>query len=707
MVEVREGSQRYLLTWDQWEARIRAGRIPPTARVRVPAITGDAFVEATALESYASLRDDGNLAWRDQFAHAAPPIATALLVGVQIRIWWVAQAPGIAPWLEQRFTKWTAPALEDAEVWRILSMGLLHTSASHVAMNMLWLTYTAYNLERALGWVNLTTLYFASVAGGSLLSMWGSPHTPSLGASGGVFGLIGACVVFGLTRPDLLSDRARRYFGFALVPYAVLMLLSGLFNAVTDNWSHLGGLLTGSFLAILADPPTLQRRPLWNRTWRAATGIFLCVSMSVMAWAGPTLSPMADEATLRDRELARAARPPADPDRTLRYDAPASWSRGRGTLGRTGWVSPIGLRSWSVHVDRYETPPTPEFLLEQLAERALSSVDEVSMITPAPTRLGGHDGFVAEGTATSGAVELQVSWAVVIRGTWVLEVLWETERRMAERLEPMHTRLVDSVAWSEPLPVADARAAWEVHPDNPEHVRTYALQLAEIGQADEALALLDAALQDDPGNWRDLAAMLRVLTLWPDAAYALDTRLESALTSGHGPRAAASVAEVLDAAGRTDEAMGLLDHAWLLHPGDQYVSRVRKNFGLSVALGPDGVPTALSWDIGSDAPVPPTALEPWQDEALSMASTQAWADRRARAREVAVRRALAEYEQGAPSLLRTLVLLAEGSPPVDATDSLEALRIQLASADTTEPRWWHPDLPSAADLLAFLEDDTP
>ncbi len=261
LIEVVEEGERYVLTWDEWEERVRSGRISPDARVRIDAITHGEFQRAADLESFVSLRDEGAMRWRETFARSAPPVATALLVGIQVRIWLFAQVPGVAPWLETRFTKWTAPTLEDGEVWRMLTMGLLHTSAGHIMMNMLWLAYTSYNLERALGWRNTLWLYVASVAGGSLLSMWGSPHTPSLGASGGVFGLIAACIVFGFSRPNLLPERGRRYFGFALVPYAVLMFGSGLFNDGTDNWSHFGGLVVGTVIAMLADPPPLQRSP--------------------------------------------------------------------------------------------------------------------------------------------------------------------------------------------------------------------------------------------------------------------------------------------------------------------------------------------------------------------------------------------------------------------------------------------------------------
>lgn len=704
VVEVREAAERYTLTWEEWEDRVRSGRIAPTAEVRIPAISGDAFVLARDLESYNDLRDEQTMAWRQSYAEAKAPLATALLVGVQVRIWWLAQAPMVAPVLESSLTKWTAPTLEDAEIWRVLSMGVLHTSWAHLTMNMLWLAYTAYNLERALGWLNLTVLYFASVAGGSLLSMWGAPHTPSLGASGGVFGLIGACVVFGLTRPDLLPERARRYFGVALVPYAVLMLLSGLSSSGTDNWAHFGGMLTGCVLAFIADPEGLERRPLWNRNWRAATGILLCSSLATMAWFGPQITPIADELELRERDTPRSARLKmlAEPQ-PLRFMAPASWVRGRSLLGRAGWVSPMGNRSWSVAVDRYDSPQTASSLLAGIERRSVSTVDALTFSEPVPTVLGGHAALTASGSFSDRGHTFHVVWTAVIRGSWVLEAVWEVGKPMASRLDALHARLLPTVEWDEPLPVADARAAYEAHPQNPEYLRDYALQLAEIGSPDEALPLLDRALEEHPESWRDLEALLTVLRLWPDHAYNLDTRLAAALASPHGPRAITAVAKVLISAKRKDEARGLLDHAWLAHPGDQYLARARADLGLSNEVQASAeLPRGLAWDVAADRAIRASELEPWRDQTPSLATAKAWGDRHRAAMTTLTHRVRAQVLAGDPALARSLVLLAEGHPPDVADESLEAVRLQLSSIDSSAPPWWEDSLPAPLELLDAL-----
>ena len=93
MVRIRLGSDEVALSWDEWEERVRAGRVPPEALVSAAALTGDAWMPAGDLEAWRSLRDDGALAWQRDLVAGGPPILTAVLVGVQIRIWWWQWVP--------------------------------------------------------------------------------------------------------------------------------------------------------------------------------------------------------------------------------------------------------------------------------------------------------------------------------------------------------------------------------------------------------------------------------------------------------------------------------------------------------------------------------------------------------------------------------------------------------------------------------------
>ena len=64
VVEVRIGDQLIHLSWDEWEERVRDGRIPDDAAVRFPPVTGEDFRVAAELEMFTSVRSDATRAWQ-------------------------------------------------------------------------------------------------------------------------------------------------------------------------------------------------------------------------------------------------------------------------------------------------------------------------------------------------------------------------------------------------------------------------------------------------------------------------------------------------------------------------------------------------------------------------------------------------------------------------------------------------------------------
>ena len=223
------------MVYEEFERRVRDGEIPASLPVRFEAVTGDQFVPVGELEFYSQLVDPGRRAFRERMSRPGLPILTAILVGIQLRIYLASWAPGADDWLQDAWTNWAPGILERGEVYRLFSYGFLHLGFTHLLFNLTFLAYTGYNLERALGRLNLATLFLFSVFVGGALSMWMAPGQPSLGASGGDFGLIAAAVVFGWKHWDDIPHSARTKFGWALVPYLAFSLVSGLSAENVDN----------------------------------------------------------------------------------------------------------------------------------------------------------------------------------------------------------------------------------------------------------------------------------------------------------------------------------------------------------------------------------------------------------------------------------------------------------------------------------------
>ena len=146
MVQVQINGNEEALSWEEWEDRVRDGRIAPDALVRFEPATGDAWVEAGQLEMFTSISDDATRDWRARFKHSDPPWMTALLVGIQIRLWWFAWwTPEVRRFFTGHLTLDATRFYEDGEIWRIFSMGFIHLAFFHAFMNLVWLAYTGWN----------------------------------------------------------------------------------------------------------------------------------------------------------------------------------------------------------------------------------------------------------------------------------------------------------------------------------------------------------------------------------------------------------------------------------------------------------------------------------------------------------------------------------------------------------------------------------
>ncbi len=620
MVEVRIGDQTESLSWESWEQRVAEGRVPEDAHIRFEPVTGDGWVPAGELAMYRSARSRSAATFAAHAARATPPLLTALLLGVQLRLWGLARDAGVARWMERDLTKWTAPILEDGEVWRLVSMGLLHVGFAHILMNGVWFAYTGYHLERALGPRNLAVLFGASVFGGSLASMFGSPDVPSLGASGGIFGLVAACVVFGLLRPEILPDRMRRTFGFALLPYLFLMLVSGATSEGTDNWSHFGGALTGAFLAVLADPPGMDRRPGWSARWHAVT-VALMLALSAALWAaGPWLMPLHDDATAAHRARGASRAPSIDPDRPLRYAVPAGWRRGGMLDGHTGFRAPTTdapmqddpdpprrrptRRGYHVQVLPQSRPTSAEDVLDDRLRRVLdrhtedgSAPEALGPATPLPPRtIAGAPavGRTIDVPTSSGTMRWE-AW-VVARGTESLVVVWEVRTDQAARLAPLRDRLLRAVSWDPPERLAALRVRHEARPDDPRTIRPLATRLAEVGDGPAALALWERRLEADDATEEDAVGWIHTARWYPSVVPDPVPTFARLLASDPDAAVIAEIARAHIDRGDADTARGLLILGWRQQPGHRALRDLRRDLGLSNALDATGVPWPDRWD---------------------------------------------------------------------------------------------------------------
>lgn len=167
----------------------------------------------------------------------------------------------------------------DGEWWRLLSCLFVHGDLLHLVMNGVALFGLGRLCEAVYGPTRLLALFLLCGLSGALLSqLSGAPL--SVGASGSVFGLLGAGVVFGLRHRALLAPPLRAVFGQGLLPWVALNLAIGFVIPGIDNAGHVGGLLGGGLAGLIVSPRVLPG----HRPRPALTALIALVCAAALSW---------------------------------------------------------------------------------------------------------------------------------------------------------------------------------------------------------------------------------------------------------------------------------------------------------------------------------------------------------------------------------------------------------------------------------------
>lgn len=141
------------------------------------------------------------------------------------------------------------PDLIKGEYWRIFSAMFLHASLLHIGSNMLVLFLFGVQAERAFGSFKFLLIYFLSGIAGGLLTQFSNPISISVGASGAIFGLLGALLSY-----SIVNYINHSYYSLNIKTY-LLMIILNLYSGVVDKTinmnDHVGGLIAGGIIGLL------------------------------------------------------------------------------------------------------------------------------------------------------------------------------------------------------------------------------------------------------------------------------------------------------------------------------------------------------------------------------------------------------------------------------------------------------------------------
>lgn len=192
------------------------------------------------------------------------------------------------------------PATQAGQWWRLLTSVFLHAGFLHLLFNMLALVQSGRVAERLFGTTRFVALYVFAGLTGSLVSILWHPGINSVGASGAIFGVLGAIVAY-LVRHGSAVPRAlyMRHLKFALA-FIAIALPNGFRHYGIDNGAHLGGLFGGFVLGLLLAPPPHESAQTRDRRVMSLglSAALACGLVGGMMWA------LQDMATRPDRQEA-------------------------------------------------------------------------------------------------------------------------------------------------------------------------------------------------------------------------------------------------------------------------------------------------------------------------------------------------------------------------------------------------------------------
>jgi membrane associated rhomboid family serine protease len=208
-----------------------------------------------------------------------PGYVSKVLIGINVVVFFLQQASRALErdliLIGQAFdpTQGAVIGVAEGEYWRLITAAFLHGSILHLALNMYALYLFGPPLEAALGRVRFVAVYLISAVGGTAFSYaFNDPRQASLGASGAVFGLLGAFFF------------VNRRLGRETSGLLVLLGINFAFGFIAANidWrAHLGGMIAGGFTAL-----ALVYAPRAHRTLVQVAGAALVVAaiLALVVW---------------------------------------------------------------------------------------------------------------------------------------------------------------------------------------------------------------------------------------------------------------------------------------------------------------------------------------------------------------------------------------------------------------------------------------
>jgi rhomboid protease GluP len=185
-----------------------------------------------------------------------PPLLTYGLLGIIVAIYVLEEMAGGStnPAVLLRFGATYGPALFAGELWRLFTAMFVHIGLAHVLFNGFALYSIGREVEARYGYARFAAIYFGAGLLGNVISFtWRGLMEFSAGASGAIFGILGAELAFLFFHRNRLGETGRAARS-QILRIIILNIIIGVTVVSINNAAHMGGLVSGFVLGYLLAP---------------------------------------------------------------------------------------------------------------------------------------------------------------------------------------------------------------------------------------------------------------------------------------------------------------------------------------------------------------------------------------------------------------------------------------------------------------------
>lgn len=282
---------------ERFDATVRLEIIEPEkkpSKLQFIAVNAEAaesiakMLPSTRTESFAPLLAEG-AAFNSALTMVTPntPVTFAL-IATNVFLFLVVTALGgglfkVDSEVMIRFGTDYTPLTLAGQWWRLFTSMFLHFGLFHVAFNMWALYVNGRVAERIFGSSRYLAIYLVAGLSGSVASLLWHPIVNGAGASGAIFGVLGAMIAFFLKREGGVPASVIKAQLTSVSIFVAYSLLNAARYQGIDNAAHLGGLVAGFVLGFILSRPLEAARSerSWTIQWAAALGLVSAVSVAI------------------------------------------------------------------------------------------------------------------------------------------------------------------------------------------------------------------------------------------------------------------------------------------------------------------------------------------------------------------------------------------------------------------------------------------